>query len=169
MEQLSQDCKNLFLVLVGMDVKVGIAREHGRQLRLGLVVEDVAGDATMLGISEFITHAQRWTGTLGDEQIALPQPGGILVIDVRIALTSLFIQDEIAAADVLGEHGIGLLHELDDAAIEVGIDAPSPNRASKVYFLIHESQDYIAKGPKSFYYKITVKHIPILFREIPDH
>ena len=152
-----------------MNVKVGIACEHGRQLRLGLVVEDVAGDATMLGVSEFVTHAQRRTGTLGDEQIALPQPCSILVIDVCIAFTSLLIQDEIAAADVLGEHGVGLLHELDDAAIEVGIDASSPNRASKVDFLFHQSQDYISKGPKSFYYKITVKHIPILFREIPDH
>ena len=55
-----------------MDVKVGITREHGRQLRLGLVVEDVAGDATMLGVSEFVTHAQRRTGTLLTSAMRLP-------------------------------------------------------------------------------------------------
>ena len=43
---------------VGMDMEVRVTGEHGGQLRLSPVVEDVAGDAAALGVGQLIAHAQ---------------------------------------------------------------------------------------------------------------
>ena len=138
---LSQDLVeqgvDVFLALVGVDVEIGVAGEHGRELRLAAVVEDVAGNAAVLGIGEFVAHAQRRAGALADEEVALAQPRGVLVIDAGVAVASLLGEAQVAVADVLGEHYVGALDIGDDAAVEVGIDTPATYGPCKIDFLCH--------------------------------
>ena len=121
---------------VGVDVEVGVAGEHGRQLAFRLVVEDVTGDATGLGIGQLIAHAQRGARALPDEHVALAQPCRVLVIDARITLASLLHQVQVALADVLGEHHIGALDVGNQAAVQFSIDTPATNGTGKIDSLV---------------------------------
>ena len=137
LQNLIQQGIDLFLALVGVDVEVGVAREHRRQLRLGSVVEEVAGNAMGLGIGQFVAHAQRGAGTFANEQVALAQPRRVLVIDARVPFPSLLRQAQVALAHMLGEHNVGALDVTDDAVIQVGINAPATNRPCKINLLRH--------------------------------
>ena len=137
MEDFIQQGVDVLFVLVGMDVEVGVAREHRRQLRLALVVENVARNAMGLGIGQFVANAQRGACTFADEHIALAQPCRVLVVDARVALTPLFRQAQVALAHMLGQHNVGALDVSDDAVIQVRIHAPATYRSRKINLLRH--------------------------------
>ena len=117
LQNLIQQGVDILFALVGMNVEVGVAREHRRQLRLGLVIEDVARNAVSLGISQFIAYAQRGTGTLPNQQVALAQPRRVLVIDACIPFSALLHKAQVALTHVLGEHHVGALDVTDDAVV----------------------------------------------------
>ena len=127
MQDLIQQWVDVGLVVVRVDVEVGVAGEHGGQLRLGPVIEDVAGDAMGLGIGQLIAHAQRGTGALADQHVALAQPCGILVIDACITLASLLSKAQVTLAHMFGQHDVGALDIGDDAVIEVCIHSTPSN------------------------------------------
>ena len=137
LQNLIQHGVDILLALVGVDVEVGIAREHRRQLRLRFVIENVAGDAVSLSIGQFVAHAQRGTGTLTDEHIALAQPRRVLIIDTRIAFTSLLHKTQVALAYMLGQHHVGALDVTDDAVVQVSVHASTTNRPCKINLLCH--------------------------------
>ncbi len=137
LQNLIQQGVDILLALVGMNVEVGITREHRRQLRLSLVIEDVAGDAVSLGISQFIAYAQRGTGALPNQQVALAQPRRVLVIDACIPFSALLHKAQVALTHVLGEHHVGALDVTDDAVVQVGIHASTSNRPRKINLLRH--------------------------------
>ena len=124
-ENLVQHRVDVLLPLVGVDVEIGVAREHRRQLCLAPVVEDVAWDAVGLGIGQFIAHPQRRAGAFADEYVALAQPCRVLVIDAGITVPTLFHKAQVALAHMLGEHNIGALDVTGDAMIQVGVYAPA--------------------------------------------
>ena len=136
-ENIVQHRVDVHLPLVGVDVEVGVAREHGRQLCLAPVVEDVAWDAVGLGIGQFIAHSQRGAGAFTDEYVALAQPCRVLVIDAGVTVTALLHKTQVALAHMLGEHDGGALDVSDDAVVQVSVNAPAANRSRKIYLLCH--------------------------------
>ncbi len=137
LQNLIQHWVDILLALVGVDVEIGIACEHRRQLRLTLVIEDVAGDTVCLSIGQFVAHAQRGTGAFADEHIALAQPRRVLVIDAGITFTSLLHKAQVALAYMLGQHHVGALDVTDDAVVQLGVNAPTTNRPRKINLLRH--------------------------------
>ena len=137
LQNLIQQGVDLFLALVGVDVEVGVTREHRRQLRLGLVIEEGAGNAMGLGIGQFVAHAQRGAGTLTDQQVALAQPCRVLVVDAGVTFSALLREAQVALAHVLGEHDIGALDIGDNAVVQLGIHAPAAYRPCKINLLSH--------------------------------
>ena len=136
-ENLVQNRVDVLLPLIGVDVEVGVAGEHGGQLGLGLVVENVAGDTMGLGIGEFVAHTQRGAGAFTDEYVALAQPCRVLVIDAGVTVTALLHKTQVALAHMLGEHDGGALDVSDDAVVQVSVNAPAANRSRKIYLLCH--------------------------------
>ncbi len=161
LQNLIQQGVYILFALVGMNVEVGVAREHRRQLRLGLVIEDVAGDAMSLGISQFIAHPQRGTGTLSNQQVALAQPRRVLVIDACVPFSALLHKAQVALSHVLSQHHVGALDVTDDAVVQVGIHAPTSNRPRKINLLRH-----ISKKSITCFVLLSVRslsHVKILF------
>ena len=117
---------------VGIDVEIGVAGKHGRQLRLCAVVEQMAWNAETFGIGQFVADAERRTGAFADEQVALPEPCGVLLIDGGIAVATLFRQTELLAADMFSQHVVGELDVGNHAAVEVGVNATATDRAGKI-------------------------------------
>ena len=136
-EYLVQHWVDFLLQLVRMNMEIRVAGKHRGQLRFGLVIEDVARNAMGLGIGQFVAHAQRGARAFTDEHVALAQPCRVLVIDARIALTSLLCQTQVALAHMLGEHNVGALDITDDAVIQVGIHATATDRPRKINLLCH--------------------------------
>jgi len=136
-ENLVQHRVDVLLPLIGVDVEVGVACEHGRQLCLAPVVEDVAWDAVSLGIGQFIAHSQRRAGAFADEHVALAQPCRVLVIDAGITVPTLFHKAQVALSHMLGEHDGGALDVSDDAVVQVCVNAPTADRPRKIYLLRH--------------------------------
>ena len=136
-ENLVQHRVDVLLPLVGVDVEVGVASEHRRQLCLATVVEDVAWDAMCLGIGQFVPHSQRRTGAFADEHVALAQPCRVLVIDAGITVPTLFHKAQVALSHVFGEHHVGTLDVGDDAVVQVSVNASAANRSRKIYLLCH--------------------------------
>ena len=117
LQNLIQQGVDILFALVGVDVEVRVAREHCRQLRLSLVIEDVAGDAVGLSISQFVAHPQRGTGTLSYQQVALAQPRRVLVIDACVPFSALLHKAQVAPSHVLSQHHVGALDVTDDAVV----------------------------------------------------
>ena len=136
-ENLVQHRVDVLLPLVRVDVEVGVAREHRRQLCLAPVVEDVAWDVVGLGIGQFIAHPQRRAGAFADEYVALAQPCRVLVIDAGITVPTLLPKAQVALSHVFGEHHVGTLDVGDDAVVQVSVNAPTADRSRKIYLLCH--------------------------------
>ena len=136
-ENLVQHRVDVLLPRVGVDVEVGVACEHRRQLCLATVVEDVAWDAVGLGIGQFVAHSQRRAGAFADEHVALAQPCRVLVIDAGITLAPLFHKAQVVLAHMLGEYHVGALDVGDDAVVQVSVNASAANRSRKIYLLCH--------------------------------
>lgn len=137
LEHLCQLAEKVFLGGVWVDAEIGVAREHRRELGLRSVVEQVAGNVVRLGVSQFVAHTHRGAGTFTDEQVALAQPGCVLVVDLGVPRPTLFGQVQLRTADVLGQHGVGLVDEGNHPSVEVGIDATASDGACEIDFPLH--------------------------------
>ena len=142
-ENLVQHRVDVLFPLVGVDVEVGVAREHRRQLCLAPVVEDVAWDAVGLGIGQFIAYPQRRAGAFADEYVALAQPCRVLVIDAGITVPTLFHKAQVVLAHMLGQYYICTLDISDDAVVQVSVNAPTADRPRKIYLLRHSQISFI--------------------------
>ena len=72
-----------------MNDEIRIAGEHSGELCLGPVIEYMAGLSNLFCVCQFISNSKRRAGAFGDQYIAFPEPGGILVIYLNVSL-SLF-------------------------------------------------------------------------------
>ena len=136
-ENLVQHRVDVLLPLIGVDVEVGVACEHRRQLCLATVVEDVAWDAVSLGIGQFVAHTQRGACAFTDEYVALAQPCRVLVIDAGITVPTLLHKAQVALSHVFGQYYICTLDISDDAVVQVSVNAPTADRSRKIYLLCH--------------------------------
>ena len=105
------------------------------------VIEDIAGDRELFGISQLIADSERGRGAFGNEQFAFPQPCGILLINQGIILSAAFKQVQLRISYMLGKNPVCLLNIIDHALIQPGISASGPYRPGKIYFLFHICSD----------------------------
>ena len=75
-----------------MNLEILVAGEHCGEMGFCLVVEDVAGDSEAFGVGELIADTKRWAGAFTDENVALAKPGGVLVVNLRIASKTLLFE-----------------------------------------------------------------------------
>ena len=134
-----QDCiehgEDLFLVFVRVDIKIRIAREHGGEIRLPRVIEEITGLPEALRIGELIAHTEGRAGDLADQQIRLPQPGGVLLVDAFVVPALL----QLKMADVLGEDGVCFLDIGDHAVIELRVHTSGADGTRKIDFFVHDA------------------------------
>ena len=75
-----------------MNLEVGIACEHGGETGFGFVVEDMAGDSEAFGVGELVADTKRRAGAFTDEDVTFTKPGGVLVVNLRIASKTLLFE-----------------------------------------------------------------------------
>ena len=75
-----------------MNFEIRIAGEHCGEVGFGLVVEDVAGDSEAFGVGELVADTERWAGAFADEDVTFTKPGGVLVVNLRIASKTLLFE-----------------------------------------------------------------------------
>ena len=134
-----QDCiehgEDLFLVFIRVDMKIRIAREHGGEIRLPRVIEEITGLPEALRIGKLIAHTEGRAGNLADQQIRLPQPCGVLLVDAFVVPALL----QLKMADVLGEDGVCFLDIGDHAVIELRVHTSGADGTRKIDFFVHDA------------------------------
>ena len=111
-------------------------------MNLASAVEHIAWLVQLFRKGELISDSDRRGCALGDEQVALLEPGGILFIDIPVPFR-LFKRGKREIADMFGENGIGLFDETDHIMIKLRIRPSAADGSRKIYFLIHNEPPWI--------------------------
>ena len=88
----------------------------------------------LLRICKFITDTKGRACTFSHQQIALPEPGHILIVNIRIPHTLLH-QIQMRASDMLSQYDICLLHILYQTPVKVCIHSSTPDGPGKINLL----------------------------------
>ena len=128
---------NFILEFVRNNIEVFVSIQHGRDVSLGLVVENINRNVMSFCVSQFITHTKRRTSTLRYHHVALFEPFDISFIDMYVYSLCLSLQTHIRFTDVLRQYCVSLLDVVNHPLVQRCIDPTSTNGASKVYLLVH--------------------------------
>ena len=115
-------------MVVRMNRKICISRQHGGEAGSQTIVEDVDRLSVLLGISQLITYPEGRAGAFGNDNIGFPQPGGVLLIDGNVRGCLL----ERQITDMLSLDGVILLHIFNKLMIKHDVCPTAANRPCKI-------------------------------------
>ena len=102
----------------------------------GFVVEQITGLAEALGVGQLVAHAQGGIRTLGDQQLALPEPAGVLGINGAVSCFALLQSAELRVPHMFRQHDMALiLHKVDHSGIELCVHPTASDGTGKIDFL----------------------------------
>ena len=128
------DRVDVLFLFVWVHGEVRVASEHGGELGLVPVVEDVARLAVRFRICQFVTDSERRAGAFSDQKVAFKEPRGVLIVDFLVLL-AFFKDIQFRVADVLGEYDVCPLDVFYHASVKVCIHPSAPDRSGEIYLL----------------------------------